>query len=436
MPSAQVISEELAWFEHISAPVLGTLILDLVDGDCGGIVLGRDEHNRFRCVDVTGWDETPEIAEMKLLSHLEEWGRRPAEDRAQMDTRRVPLNVFQPTVDVRRMNDAFVRLLDNEGFSPARALIESMIPYFEDIDGNFVEQFQSTSFDARFWELYLFALLTECGFMFDRTFAAPDFICGGVHQHIFVEAVTVNPSRNGNVITEPPIPEERTQLADYLKHYMPIKWGSPLVSKLRKEYWKLPHAKDKPIVLAIQDFHAPRAMTITNSTLVPYLYGLEFSAFYDADGRLQVQGNRIYEHKWNDKRIESGFFYLDGSEHISAVIQNPTATISKFNRMGYLAGLGSRDVRMLRMGTAYNSEPEAAVPVGYVHDVTDADYSETWSEGLNVFHNPNARHPLHPELFAQCMNHRLDGNRIVHTVPAFHPYTAETLIISPDRIEE
>jgi hypothetical protein len=88
------------------------------------------------------------------------------------------------------------------------------------------------------------------------------------------------------------------------------------------------------------------------------------------------------------------------------------------------------------MGTAYNSEPEAAVPVGYVHDVTDADYSETWSEGLNVFHNPNARHPLHPELFAQCMNHRLDGNRIVHTVPAFHPYTAETLIISPDRIEE
>jgi len=56
---------------------------------------------------------------------------------------------------------------------------------------------------------------------------------------------------------------------------------------------------------------------------------------------------------------EEGRILPDGHESVHA----PTATISKFNRMGFLAGWGSRDVRMLRMGTAYNPDPQAAVPV-------------------------------------------------------------------------
>jgi hypothetical protein len=97
------------------------------------------------------------------------------------------------------MSPVFAQLHSGEGFSPARGLIEAMMPYFEDIDGNFVEQFQSTAFDSRFWELYLFALLTEGGFVFDRQYQAPDFVCQGISQQVFVEAVTVNPSRQGNI---------------------------------------------------------------------------------------------------------------------------------------------------------------------------------------------------------------------------------------------
>src|SRR2546422_6988509 len=107
MPSAQVISQELAWFEHKVAPIVATLILDLVDGDFGGIILGHDENRRFRCVDVTGWDKAREIAEMKLLSGLEGWSHRPPADRAQRDSRRVPLDVFTPIVNPAKMNDAF-----------------------------------------------------------------------------------------------------------------------------------------------------------------------------------------------------------------------------------------------------------------------------------------------------------------------------------------
>ena len=156
------------------------------------------------------------------------------EELAQGGKPRRTLDLFLPIVTTSRLSDAFVRLTSAEGFSPARELILAMMPYYEDVDGNFVEQFQSSAFDARFWELYLFALLTEQGFAFDRSYAAPDFLCEGVVQDIFVEAVTVNPSCSGNVVTEPPVPIGREEISEYLKHYMPIKWGSALTSKLKK----------------------------------------------------------------------------------------------------------------------------------------------------------------------------------------------------------
>lgn len=38
-----------------------------------------------------------------------------------------------------------------------------MMRWHQDVDGNFIEQVQSNGFDARIWELYLFATLTEAG---------------------------------------------------------------------------------------------------------------------------------------------------------------------------------------------------------------------------------------------------------------------------------
>jgi hypothetical protein len=39
-----------------------------------------------------------------------------------------------------------------------------MMRWYEDADGNFVEQFQTTGFNARLWELYLFTTLVETGY--------------------------------------------------------------------------------------------------------------------------------------------------------------------------------------------------------------------------------------------------------------------------------
>jgi hypothetical protein len=434
-PTAHVFSTELAWYEHKTFPIVGAVIVDHTDMDFGGVLMGRGENKRFRCVDVFGWDDNPEAAEQLLILRLQEWAKKPQSDLEQGDELPPFVDAFAPIVPADRMSTVFARLLDAEGFSSARGIIEAMMPYFEDVDGNFVEQFQTSAFDSRFWELYLFALLTEGRYVFDRRYQAPDYLCQGISQELFVEAVTVNPTRQGNIVTEPPVPHDKRELAEYLKHYMPIKWGSALLSKLRKEYWKLAHVAGKPIVLAIQDFHAPRAMTFTGSTLTPYLYGLEFAAFYDVDGKLNVSGKRIYEHQWRDKRIESGFFYLPNAEMISAVIQNPTATISKFNRMGRLAGFGSKKVRMMRRGVAYNPDVNAALPLEYAQNIDSPKYTESWREGLTIYHNPNALYPLDEAFFPECMNLRLKGDQIVHNIPGFHPFSAETLIFSPMRGE-
>lgn len=396
--------------------------------------MGRDKRRRFRCVHVTDFRDDIEQARRLLFEGIEKMSACPDSAFEQGDEDGVPLNVFAPVVSGERLNVAFLRLAQGEGFSPARALIEEMMHFFEDVDGNFVEQFQSTALDARFSELYLFALLTEQRMIFDRSYRAPDYVCEGLAGALFVESVTVNPSRRGDIIVEPEVPKNPQELKRYLAGYMPMKWGGPLVDKLKKAYWELDHVRGKPIVFAIQDFHAPRAMTFTGSTLLPYLYGRTFTALYDHTGRLHVRAQRIHEHRWHDKVIPSGFFYLPGAENISAVIHNPTATISKFNRMGWLAKLGSPDIRMVRFGTAYRHNRDAALPASYVQRLDEPGYAETWDEGLTVHHNPNARYPLSRALFRGATHHLLRGEDVVSYSPDFHPYSAETLILVPKRL--
>ncbi|BCL59728.1 hypothetical protein DGMP_04210 [Desulfomarina profundi] len=67
---------------------------------------------------------------------------------------------------------------------------------------------------------------------------------------------------------------------------------------------------------------------------------------------------KIESHTWNGKTIPSKFFAQPGAENISAVLFTNSATITKFNRMGKLAGLGSKDVKLIRQGFMYNPDPE------------------------------------------------------------------------------
>jgi hypothetical protein len=60
---------------------------------------------------------------------------------------------FSPQASADRLDPMFVWLAEDEAFSPARGIIEPMMHWYENPDGNFVELFQTVAFDARICEL-------------------------------------------------------------------------------------------------------------------------------------------------------------------------------------------------------------------------------------------------------------------------------------------
>lgn len=434
-PSTVFLSEELEHFATDGERVLGVFVRDRIDGDFAGLILGKDESSQYRCVDVLQFTNLRDLARAELIAGMEAWHQRPDEDFYQGEPRKPFLDVFHPVGTPDQLNPSFLDIANQVSFTAARRVIESMMPFFQDVDGNFIQQFQTTAFDARIWELYLFAALTECRIAFDRTYNAPDYLCDFFGYEFFVEATTVNPTTKNGVVVEPdPASMDAEKLKSYFMDYMPIKWGSALWSKLNKRYWELTHVAGKPIVLAVQDFHIPHSMSFSSGTLLPYLYGQRFSALYDASGNLVITGAARAEHTWEGKTIPSGFFKLPHSEHISAVISNPLGTISKFNRMGVGAGFGVEGIEMILTGTMHDPDPHASVPKEFVLRVRPNEWEEPWCGGLNVFHNPRALHPLRPEIFAEHAQHfEIDGE--IHSeLPDFHPYGATCVSVVPRRL--
>jgi len=428
-PELILAVKELDWCSDSAERVLGVLTEDLSDHDFAGIILARDARQRFRAVDLFHSDVSKQSAWKRIQDSVELWAEKPDKAYYQGDEKGHTLKLFSPLVASSRLNPSYSRVSTFNGFSPAKGLIEAMMPYFEDIDGNFVEQFQTSAFDARFWELYLYSLLTEQGFAFDRSHHAPDFCCESLLGSLFVEAVTVNPSRDKDGVNiEPDVPAEPEGFLQYYQEYMPIKWGSALTSKLNKKYWELPHLQGEPIVLAIQDFHVPKAMMRFASSIIAYLYGYNESATFDVNGKLIVTSTPRKSHTWGDKTIESGFFNLPACENISAVLTNPTATITKFNRMGYLSGFGSRNIEMTYRGECHDRNPNAAIPQKFEFNVSNADYTEEWVEGANVFHNPNAKIPIDESFLPGAAHHRMEKAGFRSLIPDFHPYGSETSI--------
>lgn len=428
-PRSAIYGEEVGWFEYGDARALGLLLLDWTDQDYGGLVLQRDRKRRFRGTGMTGpFHLTRHRAEVDLRRAVEK-AALSDDDGTQGDEAGQPVDFFTPRVAPERFDVGFRSLLELETWSSARGIIEPMMRWYEDVDGNFVEQFQTTGFDDRVWELYLFAAFVEMGYRVDRTQAVPDFTCESLDHEICVEATTVGPTRIKGQIVPPPPRDTPEQQRVFLREYMPIKYAGPLTAKLAKRYWERPNVTGKPLLLAIADFHAPQSMTASRSGLPVYLNGIDYTWHHDAEGRLRIHPFKIDQHEFNGKVVPSGFFNLPGSEHISAVVFSNSGTLPKFNRMGLLAGFGSPRVRMFRQGLAVDQDPNAAVPRPFLHAVHEAGYAETWCEGLEVHHNPRALIPLPRHALPGAIHHRMrpDGQTVT-TGPDWQPLSSVTAL--------
>jgi hypothetical protein len=428
-PKLELFSEEKLWFSNDDETILGTVVLDKTDNDYAAIVLGRDEIGRFRAFNQQVFFVEIDQA-IDWIENTIKWytglGKKifPQGDTDGTKTCRL----FEIKTDLDRQHPYFIRLNSDDAFLPAKHIIDQLMPHFVDIDGNFVEQFQTTGFDSRVWELYLYSFFIEEEFEIDRRYDRPDFIVNKYGQSIAIEAVTV-----GRKNSKPKYinldPEYFRQIEKTKKDRdeMAIRFGSPLYTKLQKEYWNLNQTEDLPIVLAIADFHEDYSMTWSSSYLMNYLYGYDHDWYHDDNGNLIIKPFRIEKHVHNDKEIPSGFFEIPEAENISGILFSASGTISKFNRMGIQAGFKQENIRAIRFGFSHKHDPNASKPDFFQYEV-DESSQETWKEGLNLYHNPRAKFPLDPELFPGIAHHFLEeSGNVVSYLPDFHPYSSISL---------
>lgn len=417
-PWVEFVFEAQEWWSNDAETLLAVVGLDLIDHDFSWAILGRDETGVFRAVDVRTCLPTLEEARTNMQNRLAELSATNAQEFPQGDNDRKKHEILVPCVPVDRLHPHFPYLSNNPHYSPARGLIKELSFAFRDRDGNYRQDFQTTGFDRRLWELYLYAFLYEQRFLIDDEKAIPDFVAEKQGGRVAIEVVTVNATPG----VTPPQPKTKEEEFELTAGYMAMKWGSPLVSKLRKKYWEKPHIAGIPFAIAIHDYHGPGTMTWSLHALSEYLFGVR--------GNVSGKDERIETHTYGTKTIPSGFFRLPEAENVSAVIASNEATLPKFNRMGKIAGFGDLATRMSRFGAQLDLETMTVS--GFHTDTKVGVATESWSTGIWIFHNPNAKLPFPVDLVDGALNVFLqDGERHSLSTRRTHVLRSVTHMGSP-----
>lgn len=342
-------------------------------------------------------------------------------------------NLFEPLIKEKFLNKYFVGFHKHRVYEPGRVLINEIFNKMGDQDGNFIENFQSNGFWARLLELFLFEFLNEHSLKIITKYDRPDFHINKNGYEFFIEATTSNISDRELDFTD-----DKTLAAlwandelfkdESLRQYT-MKVGSALFSKLNKEYWNLEWVKNRPLLIAISANHHALASFLPDYKLFEYLYGIRVSSSIDGNGKISWKNSPLIKHNLGEKEIPSGFFNQPNSEYISGVIFINTSDFWKFNRIGFEKGYANQDIKMMRSGYYFNPK-ENPFPDPFTYTVGRNPRNETWSEGVKIFHNPKAMHPLDVKIFEGVAQNWTNENLEIHgaPMPEFYPFTSRTFI--------
>jgi hypothetical protein len=327
-------------------------------------------------------------------------------------------SLFETCMPAGQLSPRFVEVRDHPRFEPARDLMEQVYAQMPKPDGNFITDFQTVGFDARVWELYLFAALTLTGFDVQQPYEQPDFLACRFGESAWIEAVTANPSQGPTQTVQIPI----GRVVDDL---LPIRYGTPLRRKLAAQHWQRPHVAGKPLVIALADFADDEPLRWSHSGLHRYLYGKDVTLSSAFGAPVEADMSDVAKHAIGSKSIESQFFSFADTEHISAVVFSNSGTVMKLNRMGFERERYP-NILMVRAGVEFDDDPRAFMPFGFAEVV--GDVPETWLEGMVTFHNPTALVRLSSSFFQDTMQYRnADSGRFLVTR---HPITSTTKVFA------
>jgi len=288
-------------------------------------------------------------------------------------------------------------ILSGESHGPAQVAVEAAYLAMPSPGPNFVSDFQTQNFDSRLWELYLIAALREQGITVTQPHESPDFLIERQGHRCHIEAVTTHLPGEKLQGNQSPV-HAPTDKRERILGQAAVRFAKTLRSKLQRSYHLLPHVIGQPFAIAMADFHAPSTMTWSREALPSYLYGLYAHAATSEEGRRAV-GEKV-DVLLGEQQIPAGLFRDAQYADLSAVVFSNAATLGKFNRMGYLAGVQPTKLRMARQGVLFDRTPGALEPLNFAFDILDERYAalwpwgEAWSQELEVYHNPLARHPI------------------------------------------
>lgn len=337
--------------------------------------------------------------------------------------KQINTDLFNVIVSEDKLHPLFKQVLDIPAYAKTHSIINSWGAGLLGRSGEtlkFIKEFQTT-FSSSFWELYLNKAFKNLEYEIDYSKASPDFnLIGSDGRTISVEAVTAN-SQDMRELTSIQADEEFfdasvLKLAGKIRDKLKLYLGD---GKKKHPYCTLKHVKDRPFVLAVAPFDRQLAQSQNNTAINKVLYGLEPPKnVHIPQEAVEFILNR------NGQKVDVGIFTNDSYKEISAVIFSTTGTVSKA-----LVEAGSanyiRATKLRRIGIVEFMAKEGMEKLGvYSNDIAkdctvnsgrrfegfdvsgyDTYYcvpryhEETHLDGLQVYHNPYALHPLAKEDF-------------------------------------
>ncbi|EHN67966.1 hypothetical protein [Aliivibrio fischeri] len=302
------------------------------------------------------------------------------------------LDLFTPITEKEKLHPIFQMILQ-EQYKPERDVLNCWAEGFEDRDGKFVYEFQTT-FESSMWELYLHQFLKDLGAKIDLTHYAPDFVVE-LNQPITIEATIAAPAQGG---IAPAGHNQKIAPKDFAEfnQQSTIRILNSLSSKIKKyreSYVQLDHVKDKPYIVGLASFDRPFSHFSVNRGIVAALYGI----YVDEETTIATGAKELIKYpvdavvKNENTTIPVGLFTTDEYKDVSAVIYSSLAT------WGKIRALADNPTAMTAYNTFHFPIGDSIIPE--IRFAMKSEYTEDHADGLHILHNPFAEYPLDVSTF-------------------------------------
>ena len=282
------------------------------------------------------------------------------------------MDLFELVAEEIKLHPNFVNTLAPTA-ARVRAVLSEWAEGFQDRDGKFVYQFQTT-YNSCFWELYLFAVLKVLGLKVDFSHEAPDFVCS--NQQIAIEATIASHAKDD-------VPEWEKTIEGITHDDLGAAYTQSIIrlsnaflgkaAAYQAKYSMLPHMSGRSYIVAISNFGTQDFNMLGDVPMQRLLYDV-------------WQEREVY--KANGAPISVGLFRSDRFSHVSAVIYSSVATFGKARALSDERGPFQFHAVRIRD----NFEP--------IHIVAmKSRYRESLTDGLRLFTNPFAEFPLDVGIF-------------------------------------